>query len=363
MNIKSILNTCHPKTFLAVNFGCRVNAAETNLFSQLLIKNGFSPLLVKGGDQGVGLIIINTCSITAKANIESLGKIRSFCSQFPNSQIIVTGCACPATAGADISNLKNFKNIIFLTNSEKELLLKPLHSSYTHKIKDKFSHTHRFILKIQSGCNHGCTYCVVPSRRPDLWSLPINNAIDTVNQAVKNGYEEIIITGINLDLYEPGLSHLLESLLTQTTIPLISFGSIPLNCLDDKFINLIKNSKFRIKNYLHIPLQSGSDKILNLMHRPYNNLKIKKLIKNCKLEIKNLLLGTDIIVGFPGETDFDFQQTYDLCKEIGFSKIHVFKFSPRPGTQAQKLFDQSPKVSKSNLKLRSAQLRKLSPNN
>ncbi|MFA4827137.1 MAG: radical SAM protein [Candidatus Shapirobacteria bacterium] len=369
MNIKSILNSCHPKTFLAVNFGCRVNAAETNQLCQFFLNSGLSPFCLplwgqRGtkGDFSPDLVIINTCSVTAKANIESLGKIRSLSNQFPNSQIVVTGCACPA-------NLKNINNLTFLTNYDKELLLKPLHSSYTHKIKDKFSHTNRFILKIQSGCNHGCTYCIVPSRRPALWSLPTKNAIDTVNQAVKNGYQEIIITGINLDLYEPGLSNLLESLLTQTTIPLISFGSVPLNCIDQKFIHLLSTFPSRLSNFLHIPIQSGSDKILKLMHRPYDQKKIIKTFISLKKISSPLVkggtergfgFGTDIIVGFPGETDSDFQQTYDLCKKIGFSKIHVFKFSPRPNTPAQILFDQFPKLSKSTLKLRSAQLRKLS---
>jgi len=332
------------KTFLAVSFGCRVNAAETNQLSQFLLSQKLTPTT-----NTPDLVIINTCSVTAKANIESLGKIRSLRRQYPHALIIVTGCA-------DTKNIKTLKNIIFLSNSAKEKLLKPLHSSYSPKIKDKFSHTHRFILKIQSGCNHFCSYCIVPYRRPTVWSLPINSAIKTVNQAITDGYREIIITGTNLELYQPGLSNLLEALLTKTKIPLISFGSLPLNCIDDKFLSLITDYRLQFTNYFHVPTQSGSNKILKLMNRPYDNLKIKKLIENCKLKIENLSLGTDIILGFPGETDADFQETYDLCQKIGFSKIHLFKFSPRPGTAAAKLALQYPRISPSVLSSRRHQL-------
>ncbi|MFA6250515.1 MAG: MiaB/RimO family radical SAM methylthiotransferase [Candidatus Shapirobacteria bacterium] len=358
-SLNGIIRQSYSKTFLAVNFGCRVNAAETNQFSELLIKKGFTPSNNKKESRGVGLVFINTCSVTAKANIESLGQIRSLRQKHPSAFIVVTGCA-------KIDSLQNLPNTLFLTNRQKLSLLKAHRSSYTPQIGDKFSRTNRFILKIQDGCNHYCTYCVVPYKRKVLWSLPVSKAVKTVKQAIADGYQEIIISGINLNLYRPGLSSLLEALLTQTSIPKISFGSIPLNCFDDKFINLISNYRSRFAGYLHIPLQSGSDKILKLMHRPYTRKNVIDIFNKIKCISPfpqrgtkgDLLLATDIIVGFPGETDSDFQDTYDLCQQIGFSKIHVFRFSPRPGTQAKHLFDQNP-TPKSVLKLRSEKIKSL----
>jgi threonylcarbamoyladenosine tRNA methylthiotransferase MtaB len=337
------------KYFAVFTLGCRVNSAESNLFAQKLLDKGFQK-----NDLHPDLIFVNTCSVTAKANVESLGLIRQLKKIFPKAKIIVSGCA-------DTKNISNLPNLKILSNFNKEKKLNILKSLYNPKVGDKFSHTHRYLLKIQSGCSANCSYCTVPLRRPYLWSLPINDAIDTVNSALRNGYREVIITGVNLNQYTPGFSNLLEALLTQTKIPLISFGSIPLLCIDNKFINLIKNHKIKIKNYFHIPLQSGSDKILKLMHRPYTKEKILNTFNQLK-KIKNITFGTDIIVGFPGETDADFQETLDLCRSIGFSKIHVFRFSPRPRTPGLDLFSQSHKIPQTVIKERSQKIRLLQTN-
>lgn len=325
------------KTFLSVNFGCRVNAAETNQWSQTLISQGFSPTKVNPD-----LILINTCSITKKGEKESINKVKSLHGKYSKAKIYVTGCA----------NLEKIKNLPNIFINPKEKLLKKLNSSYTPKIEDKFSHTHRFLLKIQSGCTQFCSYCIVPFKRPQLWSLEINKAIETVKKAINDGYKEIIITGVNIDQYQYDFTILIKSLLDQTSIKLISFGSIPLNCINKDFIDLFKKYTHRISNFIHIPIQSGSDKILKLMNRPYTKKDI--LNKFNKLKILNTLsFGTDIIVGFPTETDQDFKNTLNLCQQIGFTKIHIFKYSPRPSTKARIIFENSPKISKETLKYRS----------
>jgi len=337
------------KTFLAVNFGCRVNMAETNQWSQILIDQGYLPT-----KSNPDIILVNTCSITKKGEKESINKIKFFCQKYPKSKIYVSGCA-------NFEKIKDLKNISIFKNDQKEKLLKELQSSYTHHINDKFSHTNRFLLKIQSGCNQFCSYCIVPFKRPQLFSLPIPQAVKTVKKAVKDGYREIIITGVNIDQYQYDFSDLIKSLLDQTNIKLISFGSIPINCIDDKFINLFKSYPHRLSHFLHIPIQSGSDKIIKLMNRPYNSKKIVNTfnqLKNIPRPIKGgvgggFSFGTDIIVGFPAETDKDFQNTLKLCQKIGFSKIHVFKYSPRPNTKARILFENSPKIPKEILKDRS----------
>ncbi len=331
-----------------VNFGCRVNAAESNQFAQFLLNQK----IIKP------TIFVNTCAITQKGEYESLAKVRVLSQKYPHHQIIVSGCA-------NLSKISHLPNVTIFPNYNKN----QLSPKYTPKVKDKFSNSKKFILKVQSGCTTNCSYCIVPQKRPKLWSIPIDTAVDTVNTAIQNGYQHLIITGVNLAQYQPNLNNLLESLLSQTTIPFISFGSIPIPCVNDKFIKIIKNHQPRIKNFLHIPIQSGSDKILKLMHRPYNVKKIKETFNYLKNVFPPLPqgevsegrrgfdFGTDIIVGFPGETDQDFQQTYDLCQQIGFTKIHTFRFSPRPGTEAQKLHQQSPKISQETIKQRSRLIR------
>ena len=336
------------KYFLSLFFGCRVNAAESNLISQILINAGLKP--ISETDNHVpSLIVVNTCSITQKGENESLRKIKSLNKNYPKAIIVITGCA-------SISALPKNKNFYFLNNIAKKNLLSQNTLTYSPKIKDRLSKYHRYLLNIQIGCNQFCSYCIVPYKRQQLWSLPIKDAITQTKKAIDLGFTEIIITGVNLEKYTPGLTNLTQSLLQKTSAPLISFGSIPLNCINDDFLKLFKKNKSRITNFLHIPLQSGSDKILKLMNRPYTTQKITKTIESCKLKIENLKLGTDIIVGFPGETEADFQQTYDLCQSIGFSKIHTFRYSPRPGTASSKL---SQTVSKKTKKYRSQLIRNL----
>ena len=339
-----LLQHTSPKTFQAVNFGCRVNAAETNQLSQVLVNNNFRP-----SSKNPQIILINTCTITKKGQDESIRKVKSLHRQFPQSTILVTGCA-------QFDKIEKLKKVHIFTNHTKQKILQN-QNSYTHQIGDKFSQSHRFILKIQSGCNHFCTYCIVPLRRPSLWSITIPRAIKTINSAYRNGYREIILTGTNLNLYTPGLANLLEIILQQTKIPLISFGSIPLNCIDNKFLRLYKNpsSSPRLSHFLHIPIQSGSDKILKSMNRPYTKKKIIKTFISLQSLKPVLSFGTDIIVGFPGESQKDFNQTQTLCQKIGFSKVHAFRYSPRPGTSAEKLFNQLPKI-KNSEKIRRSRL-------
>ena len=341
------------KTFLAINFGCRVNAAELNQLSQKYIDLGFSPCHPERSEGSISpdLIIINTCSVTKKGDIESLSKIRVLSKKFPHAQIIATGCA-------RLDKVKDISNVTVISNQQKNLLS----TSYTPKIKDKFSHTHRYLLKVQTGCSQMCTFCIVPYRRPNLWSLSISDAVTTVNKAICDGYTEVIITGVNLEQYQFGFSNLVEALLTQTTIPLISFGSIPINCIDKKFLSLLSTFNFRLSPFLHIPVQSGSNKILELMNRPYNKEKIIQTFNEIKSHSRpdreSIIFGTDIIVGFPNETEADFQETINLCKSIGFSKIHTFKYSPRTQTVGQLLWSKSEKIDPKVLKDRHSRIQK-----
>ncbi|HEX8923485.1 MAG TPA: hypothetical protein VF828_02025, partial [Patescibacteria group bacterium] len=166
------------KTFLTANFGCRVNAAEINLLSQILVDSGFVPT-----STDPGIILVNTCSVTKKGEKESLGKARSYHLQYPDAAILVTGCA-------RLKKLSGIPNIFLFDNSDKEKIIADLNCAYTPKILDKFSHTHRYLLKIQSGCTQFCSYCTVPYQRQYLWSLPIDKAVGTVQKIIGEGYKE-----------------------------------------------------------------------------------------------------------------------------------------------------------------------------
>jgi threonylcarbamoyladenosine tRNA methylthiotransferase MtaB len=340
------------KTFFSVNFGCRVNTAEINQMSQILIDNGFSPVEIDYS-KDPNVILINTCSVTKKGEIESLSRVRILHQQHPFSKILVTGCA-------NLKKLEGLNNIFTFDNKVKEEILSATDCLYSSEIKDKFSHTNRFLLKIQSGCTQFCSYCTVPFRRQYLWSLSLDKAISTVNEAVKNNYQEVIITGVNLNQYQYDFSELVEALLKNTGINLISFGSIPVNCIDDKFISLFENKEYenRLSHFLHIPIQSGSSNILKLMKRPYDQEIIVNTFDRLKT-IPNVEFGTDVIVGFPGETENDFNDTLNTCKNIGFKKIHCFRYSSRPNTLAKIYYESHPKIKKEVLSARSKAIRDL----
>lgn len=326
----SVPKPAKTKTFLTVSFGCRVNAAETNQLAQIMLDQKYIPWSAGQGTPTV--VIVNTCAVTQKAKRQSLQKIRSLQRQYPNATFMLTGCA-------NLQHFTHLPNTTVITNPQKHHQLQT-HQSYTPDIKDKFSRSHKYLLRIQSGCNHFCSYCIVPYRRADVWSLPIPDAVLLTQKAQALGYRELILTGINLDLYQPTLPKLLEALLSQTTIPLISFGSLPPNSLTPKLIKLFATYPTRLKPFFHIPLQSGSNSLLNRMNRPYNRAKILSIIQSIKANLSDPFIGVDIIVGFPGESNLDFQETVTLLKQVTPDKVHIFPFSPRPGTRAFLLHQQ-----------------------
>lgn len=337
--------------FLPINFGCRVNSAEINQLSQILVDEGYSPT-TKKNSESPDIIIINTCSITQKGEYESLSQIRRTRKKYPKSKLFVTGCA-------DLLKVEKDKHIFIFSNKSKEKILKDNACVYSKKVLDKFSNSDKYLLKVQSGCKQFCTYCTVPYNRNYSYSINPVDAISTINMAIKDGYREVILTGVNLDEYKHTFSKLLEKILTQTSIEKISFGSIPINCIDANFLSLYNNNKYsnRLSKYLHIPIQSGSDTILKLMNRPYTRktaLRKFKLLSRIDSTIK---FGTDIIVGFPGETDKDFKLTTTFCQKIGFTRIHTFRFSRRKLTLANYFYEKYPKLNPSVIDDRAATIR------
>jgi threonylcarbamoyladenosine tRNA methylthiotransferase MtaB len=351
-------------TFASFAFGCRVNEAEKVVLDRKLTESGLTY-----NSEHPDYFIINSCAVTQKAEHE----VRQFISQtrkkFPQTKIILTGCSSSLWENNHIK-IKDIDVLINNIDKQKipEIIIKLSNKqtdSYQHVNMltcehDKFLNSGRLMVKIQDGCNRFCTYCIVPYLRGKPVTQKTNNIVNQIN--VYNGsVKEVILTAINTEYFgkdnQESLPTLLDAILTKTKVDRISFGSIHPWSITDEFINWYKKNADnpRFVHFFHIPIQSGSDKILKLMNRSYTSQDM--LIKLNKLQKINptALIGTDIIVGFPGETEIEFNQTYNFLNQSPISKFHVFRFSPRTGTKAaamekpESIIDSATKIKRSHL--------------
>jgi len=338
--------------FFIYTFGCRLNQAESQELAQALTKKG----LALGPDiSSADLVIVNTCVVTTKAEKEVRQLIRKIKKENKKAKIAV--CGCWVDKINQFGGLKPAGIDLVISNKEKwQKALEKIEKFLPEKNKKKPTgiKNHRLLLGVQNGCNNYCSYCLPALIRGEPKSMSITSVINKVNQAVNNGALELVLTGQNLAAYDDNGKDwldLVEQILLKTKIKLIRFGSINPFLAENKeksFKNarlsaqrLIKIyhtiGKTRLSYHLHLSLQSGSDKILKLMNRKYTAWEFLTMAQILKKNIKNLNLTTDIIVGFPGETEQDFSQTLDLAKKVGFGKIHIFRFSKRKGTLAAKM--------------------------
>ena len=317
--------------------------------------NPLSPPLLRGKQGGV--CVLNTCAVTATAEAKSRKLIRRLIRENPGSRLIVTGCLAQAKPDEVKKIIR--KGDIVVSNKEKHNIPQMVGQLDTDKIPpalrtegvgqervDIKGRTRAFV-KIQDGCNNFCSYCIVPFLRSEMWSKPPNTVDKEIKELVDKGYQEVVLTGINLGKHK-NLIGVLERLVKIDGLKRLRLSSIELEDVSDELIELMSNNKV-ICPHLHIPLQSGSDRVLKLMKRHYSSGDFIERINLIKSRIKNPAITTDIIVGFPGETDDDFQQTLAVCRAVGFSKIHIFPFSPREGTAA---FGMADKVSHDIIKKR-----------
>ena len=339
-------------TFYTYSFGCRVNQAEKELIDQEMQNSGFSLKYDKPD-----ISIINTCAVTHKAEREAKQLIYKIKRNNPAGQIVVTGCS--ATYWKKNSLLKNLPIDLLIDNVNKEYLVKILQkrlitsqachnlggcaSVGKNKLKsiifDKYLTSGRALIKIQDGCQRFCSYCIVPYLR----GTPKSETIKNLKLRVKNleaNIKEVIFTAINTEAfgYDTGetLIQLIQQTLTNSTIPRISFGSIHPWSINDEFLDYYKKTLplKRLVNFFHIPIQSGSNKILRLMKRGYDREEIMKKLQSIKRLNKYALIATDVIVGFLDESEKDFQDTLDFFEKSPISKFHIFRFSNRDNTAA-----------------------------
>ena len=352
------------KTFTTYNLGCKVNAYELSAISSLLIAKGYEESSINPD-----VVIINTCSVTATADQKSRQHIRKMQKMFPNAIIAVMGCYSQGNYEFIKDEIK--PTILLGTSHRKdavELIEKALKEKETYCLVEEntrnfeyeelgitsYSENVRAFLKIQDGCNNFCTYCIVPYRRGKMRSRSKENVIKEAEYLVKQGYQEIVLSGIHVggygqDLKDCSFSSLVEELSNIKGLKSLRISSIEESEIDDKLIELIKD-KNNLAKHLHIPLQAGSNHVLKLMNRKYTREQFVEKIKRIKSLMPDVMISGDVIVGFPQESDEDFQDTYALCEEC-FDMLHVFPYSLRPGTAAARMDGQiSPEVKKQRSK-------------
>ena len=353
------------KSFTTYNLGCKVNDYELSAISSLLLERGFVE-----DSNNPSVVIINTCSVTATADQKSRQHIRKMQKMFPNAVIAVMGCY----AQGNYEFIKDeIKPTILLGTSHRkdvvELIEKALNEGGSYVNVDEntrqfeyeelgitsYSENVRAFLKIQDGCNNFCTYCIVPYRRGKMRSRSKENVLKEAEYLVKQGYQEIVLSGIHVggygqDLKDCSFSSLVEELSNIPGLKSLRISSIEESEIDDKLINLIKD-KDNLAKHLHIPLQSGANHVLNLMNRKYTREQFIEKVKRVKALMPEVMISGDVIVGFPQESEEDFLDTYKLCEEC-FDMLHVFPYSLRPGTVAARMDGQiSPDCKKKRSKV------------
>ena len=350
--------------------GCKLNFSETSTIARQLVNIGF---VKTDFDNKADLYVINTCSVTENANKECRRIIRKAKKNSPESFIVVTGCFAQLKP-KEISDIKGVDMVIG-ANEKFNLpkLITDLNTVETTQIHgceinklDYFSSYSltdrtRSFMKIQDGCDYPCTYCTIPLARGKSRCDSIENIIKNSNDIADKGIKEIVITGVNIGEFKDknnnrNFSDLVKELDKVKRIERYRISSIEPNLISDEVIKLVKNSK-KFMPHFHIPMQSGSDLVLRKMKRRYQTKLYKSKIEKIVSEVKDVCIGADVIVGFPGETNEEFEKTLHFIKDLPLSYLHVFTYSERENTQA---INMDGVVSKTERAKRSKQLRILS---
>ena len=331
------------------NLGCKVNAYEAEFVRRILEKNGF---IIVSDNAEADVYIINTCTVTNTSDSKSRKLIRKIRREHENAILVVMGCALENTK----EDLSKIDADIILGNKDKSKIVEYINEFMKNKKRiikfydmsnqpfedmeiDKFETKTRAFVKIEDGCNNFCSYCIIPYVRGRVRSKKASDVINEVTSLVQNGHKEIVLTGIHTGQYNDNgitLSMLIKELLNIKGLYRLRLSSIEITELNEEILNMFKENKI-MANHFHIPLQSGSDKVLKEMNRKYNTAYFKEVIDALRRISSNVSISTDLIVGFPTESEEDFIDSYNFCKEIKFSKIHVFPYSKRDGTKASTL--------------------------
>tara|TARA_B100001142_G_scaffold330351_1_gene398429 strand:- start:23025 stop:24311 length:1287 start_codon:yes stop_codon:yes gene_type:complete len=347
-------------------FGCKVNFADSCMISRQLVEQGLSQVNI---NEDADIFILNTCSVTENADRKAQKFIKKLNIKYPGSKIIVTGCYAELKP-TEISKIKGVSKVIGLNdkfNTEEyynliseNIITKSPTTVNDFQISYSLSERVRAFIKIQDGCDYICSYCTIPKARGKSRSGKIVEIINVIKDLVNNGIKEIILSGINIGDFGKGnnenLLDLLKEIELVKDLDRYRISSIEPNLLSDDIVDFLSKSKKALP-HLHIPLQSGSEKVLKNMRRRYTAKDYKILINKLNKIIPNICIGVDIIVGYPTESKEDFLETYEFINELNVSYLHVFSYSDRASTYANSL---NSKVSSEEKKYRRKLLQKLS---
>ncbi len=336
--------------------GCKVNHYETEAIWQLFKEENYERV---DFEQNADVFVINTCTVTNTGDKKSRQVIRRAIRRNPEAVVCVTGCYAQ-TSSAEIMEIPGV-DIVVGTQDRHKLLgyineyqkeRQPINGvsnimknrTYEELDVPYFTDRTRASLKIQEGCNNFCTFCIIPWARGLMRSRDPKKVIEQATQLVNSGYKEIVLTGIHTggygqDLKDYNLAQLLRDLETVDGLERIRISSIEASQLTDEVIEVLKQSH-KVVRHLHVPLQSGSDSVLKRMRRKYSMSHFSERIQKLHEALPGLAVTSDVIVGFPGETEVEFQETYDFIVNHHFSELHVFPYSPRIGTPAARMDDQ-----------------------
>ena len=338
--------------------GCKVNSYETEALIEMFEKKSYE---IVDFSEKSDVYVINTCMVTNTGERKSKKYIRRPIQLNKNAIVIVMGCLSQLKA-EEILKIDGVKIVVGTKDRDKipdylEAYIKDNKiQNHVTKLENKvkfdnlfisdFKNHQRAFLKIQDGCNNFCSYCIIPYTRGRIRSKNPERVLEEAKYLVDSGHIEIVLTGINtgsygIDLKDYCFADLLRDLETIEGLKRIRISSIEITELTDEVISVLKSSK-KIVNHLHIPLQSGSNRILKLMNRKYKTEEYMDLINKLRDNIPNLAVTTDIIVGFPTETEADFEEEIEVIKKVNFQELHVFPYSIREGTVASKLKGQIP---------------------
>jgi threonylcarbamoyladenosine tRNA methylthiotransferase MtaB len=308
--------------FAIFTLGCKVNQYESQRIRQGLLAAGHIEQAFI--EPGADCYIINTCTITHKSDAEGRRIIRRALRH--GGRVVVTGCQVVV----DPEGIRDISEAIEIARPDhlSEILQVDLPS-----IISGFGDHHRAFVKIQQGCDKYCTYCIVPFAKGRPSSRPWQEVVTEVKALHEKGYQEVVLTGINIGLFEGGLSRLVERVLSHTAVPRLRISSIEPWTVEECLISMIALEP-RLCKHLHLPMQHGSDTILHAMGRPYTSGYFTTLMDRIRNISPEVAIGLDVIVGFPGEDDKSFEESYSLIEDLNVAYLHVFPFSPREGTSA-----------------------------
>lgn len=343
--------------FNIVTFGCKVNQYESNMMKEKMLSSNF---FYEENMSDANIIIVNTCSVTNVADKKCLKMIRKIKREYPNALLVVAGCSSQNNQNVyealDIDILLGNKDKSKIAELIKEYLdtEKKYVKFYNERDLDfedmlinDYNHVRAFV-KIEDGCDNFCSYCIIPFVRGSVRSKDFDTVIKEAKLLTEQGHKEIVLTGIHTGHYMSNnhdLTDLINELSKIDDLLRIRISSIEITELNDKFLEMLKINK-KVCNHLHIPLQAGSDEILKKMNRKYDLAYYEEKINKIRSIRPDISITTDIIVGFPYETDELFSETLEFSKKMNFSKIHVFPYSIRVGTAAASMPNQVDEVTK-----------------